>query len=170
MSCAGGLALPYPKDGYWTDITTLKNMKDIYATECFAPDNCIGGDSAAGCFATYDNLTGCLESAGRFGHSMICAKGSKGRLCDECEEDYFYEAGAGCMECADGGSLTGSLIVFVVILGALAVTFVAIKMNPSIRISAWWVVLTNPARFKIIWATAQIVATIRYVRARPSLP
>ena len=83
MSCAGGLALPYPKDGYWTDITTLKNMKDIYATECFAPDNCIGGDSAAGCFATYDNLTGCLESAGRFGHSMICTKGSKGRLCDE---------------------------------------------------------------------------------------
>ena len=65
MTCAGGTVLPYPRAGYWADMTSFTSLADG-AIECFAKDNCLGGavDGKPGpCFRSEANLTLCVSAS-----------------------------------------------------------------------------------------------------------
>ena len=169
MTCAGGTVLPYPRAGYWADMTSFTSLADG-AIECFAKDNCLGGavDGKPGpCFRSEANLTLCVSASSysgkeNSGTDYLCEEGSKGFMCDTCESGYFYENDQGCVECEGTGSVTGTLILLLIIVVIIFVVLMALKVCPEIRHTAWWQVVMNPARFKLVWATAQIISTISW--------
>ena len=128
-------------------------------------------------YGSADNLTACAareaELSDDFGSGVVCSEGSFGRLCDMCDDAYFYALGEGCLPCSGSGSLTGSVVMFLVLLSIAVAVGLLIKLSDmcitddqgdpmNITDTAIWKVVTNPARFKIMWATAQIIGTITW--------
>jgi hypothetical protein len=59
--CRGGRWLPYPKKGFWVDMTS-KDMLQLDMAECREENNCPGGErgpSTTACFESPANLTAC---------------------------------------------------------------------------------------------------------------
>ena len=236
--CGGGKSLPYPKEGYWSPLEKIS----IPAMDCSKygkrGDNCPGGDSRDGneeyaaCFENSDALARCVSTDVSSHASLLCAEGSRGRLCDVrsykkyifsilyvisslfscklpsslheninvfflsfknsvhivlpnfllrqikiCEEDFFYATNRGCIPCEGSGSITGSVITLLVLLGVGVLLALLIaggrftgallccfdhRTGVSMRITdtSVWKIVTDVPRAKILWATAQIVSTI----------
>ena len=74
--CAGGDAQPVPRQGYWTD-----DLANTVFLPCPNADSCMGGVGDAS-----------------------CRPGSTGRLCAQCEPD-FYESGGRCHQCPKSAKL-----------------------------------------------------------------
>ena len=167
--------MPFPKEGHWAPLGEV----GVDAMRCISEDNCLGGATLAAlsCYSTRENLTACAEKAKKgndeFGASILCAEGSKGRLCNYCEKGYFYASGEGCLACSSSASLTGSVVVMFVLFGIAIFLAFLVKFSDrcltdahghpmNITQTSFWKVVTNPARFKIVWATAQIIGTLNW--------
>jgi hypothetical protein len=174
-TCRGGRWLPYPQPGFWADMTTEAALTlDMEA--CRDPHNCPGGEArptASRCFEGQGNFTDCVaalaaEAGGEdYGSSFLCKEGAGGRLCDVCEQSYFMSADTGCESCGSGGSVTGTVVAFfllVVILAGLAAVYYKGEefLGFNLRDNAYWRAVADPARFKIVWATAQIVSSVTF--------
>lgn len=161
-TCRGGAWLPMPKKGYFSP---MKDSSDE-ATQCLAETNCLGGVNrkAQGCYKSGTRMKECLNNkTDEYGSSFICQKGSFGRLCSECDDDYYYSVGEGCLACE--GSV-GELIVFIVIT---SVTFVAAILVWSIYgdyISANFPLITSAVfdtgRSKVILTNIQIIGSVAW--------
>ena len=175
MFALGLSTMPFPKEGHWAPLGEV----GVDAMRCISEDNCLGGATLAAlsCYSTRENLTACAEKAKKgndeFGASILCAEGSKGRLCNYCEKGYFYASGEGCLACSSSASLTGSVVVMFVLFGIAIFLAFLVKFSDrcltdahghpmNITQTSFWKVVTNPARFKIVWATAQIIGTLNW--------
>ena len=200
--CRGGNSLPYPRNGYWADMTVTEttnepgdygpnqsalyildpdptlfgqgcigatdhssDTREYYTTaetatqmhKCPHADACTGGDAQKStCFQSPAHLTTCSKGV------ALCATGTTGRLCAVCE-DGFFPMGKGCREC--GGPIHPVflfLILIAVFVGAVLMCVLCrfgyakfAKYFPRI-----WAAIFDIGRFKVIFATAQIVGSI----------
>ncbi len=108
--------MPFPNEGHWAPLGSI----GVDAMRCVSEDNCLGGAPAAlPCYSTLENLTACAQKAktenDEFGASILCAEGSKGRLCDICEQGFFYANGEGCLACSSSASITGSVVMMFIV-------------------------------------------------------
>ena len=149
--------MPYPEEGFWAPLDVI----GVDAMRCFIEDNCPGG-SGSTCFRSLSNLSACIadingnDKESEFGSSVICAKGSRGRLCDICEESYFYAHGRGCLQCSGAKSVTSTIVVLIIFVATLVVLWILVVFSNSlfgvdVRQLPLWKACTEMARLKIIW-------------------
>jgi len=174
--CNGGTWLPYPKRGFWADMTnTDMLMEDM--PKCREPDNCKGGGANSAsmrCFQSIANLSSCVaglkahKGGADYGSDFLCSEGAGGRLCDVCDKnEYFMKTGYGCESCENSGSVAGTVVTaLLIVLIAIVAVFVYYRgedvMGVDLRNNAIWRSVADPARFKILWATAQIVSSVSF--------
>ena len=178
--------MPYPEEGFWAPLEVI----GVDAMRCFIEDNCPGG-SGSTCFMSPSNLSACIadingnDKESEFGSSVICEEGSYGRLCDQCAPSYFYSDGIGCLPCSGGSSINSGVVVLILVLSLAAILTFVIKGGTiagavlciydnkgnamKLTDTALWKVLTNMARFKILYATAQIVGSVSWATKVSSL-
>ena len=85
--CEGLGALPYPKKGFWIDLSDPEYMDETKCCSgqydskgCIIDSNCKGGEHVFDrCFASEDAVSNCSTRK-----SIICRRGSGGKLCQVC--------------------------------------------------------------------------------------
>ena len=138
-------------------------MKILPATQCKAEGNCPSSKELKACHSSVENMKKCIQRAeeggDEFGSAVVCAPGSRGRLCDICEESYFYAHGRGCLQCGGAKSVTSTIIVFVTFVAALIGACILVVFSESlfgvdVRQLPLWKACTEMARLKIIWCVS----------------
>jgi poly [ADP-ribose] polymerase 10/14/15 len=161
--CLGGAWLPLPKKGYFSPLSDINDK----ATECFAPENCPGGDTNGGraCFESESGLELCLNKSktDEYGSDYICRTGSSGRLCDICEDSYFDSTGDGCVHCSDNivpAIIVGVLLTVFAVAGIYIWQFYGeyIRANFSLVVGSFF----DTGRMKVTLINLQIIGSISW--------
>ena len=177
--CRGGVALPFPKPGFWVDRRSMTWSGHFYPCVW---DTCTGfrvekKPDALRCWEENDyNSSLCIES------ELECTWGSEGPLCGHCSPKYtFYIATRSCVSCNDAHH-TYPLLTFAALVCMTTVVLVLMYSSTfagacfiytvECLYSLWKrVVLWPPlnvlqhidsGQLKILWATGQIVSTISF--------
>lgn len=156
-SCAGGLAAPFPKDGYWVDRRAHAYAAILY--KC-GRKTCAPSKSAGRCWELKTgSKKGASYGAGGCGSNIQCVVGSHGPLCGSCAFAYAYRTELRmCTPCKSISSAAlAALVLLVVFFAGLVV--VASGAVPCLNHTA-------PVRFaraldrgslKVAWVTYQII-------------
>ena len=149
-SCPGGTDF-LVDEGWWhaTPTTTVLTLCEFGTVAC-------GGGNAE---------TRPADDESRAGY--LCNPGYRGMLCAVCE-DGFFERRSGCIDCNSSDSIMVTAVPFVllglIILAALFFRIVAFKIYGKL-VTVWrhtYRTFFCMSKFKIVWATYQIVASVEW--------
>lgn len=120
-----GRDLIVPNPGYWRP-----GPSHILFFECTNPDACLGSPNPAELFAT-----------------GLCAKGYRGNLCNDCEEDYSTQGNGVCSKCPSLNSniLLCSVLGLVVVCLFVLIVFISLRsaMKPRSELAIYLKILLN---------------------------
>jgi len=125
--CPGGRGRPYPKRGFWGDVTCD-----------FDPE--LGNSSCPG----FDHFIECnpvSDCAG--GPEFSCEAGHSGRMCKEAQSGWFIVGGAFWLECGETGHFVGTIGIICVVLVWLAINKVASGHYDAMDLALLFVQITG---------------------------
>ena len=167
--CRGGTAVPYPKPGFWMDISDLNYLHEArccagYDSKCDVDSNCNGGAAIFDiCFQSEAHLLNCSKDA-------LCQEGSTGFLCRSCKEDHYMSLDNICAPCK---RTTVSVVLGAIFLGILCTILVSALFNQfgagaihgllRLRCRKYYHLIFDMAKFKILWSVLQIISSVDWI-------